>query len=59
MLVVSRKESQEIVLSNGTTFKILRIGRGRIHVGVAAPPGVSVDRGECLRHDERARGDVK
>jgi carbon storage regulator CsrA len=51
MLVLSRKTHQEIVLSNGTTFKVLGIERGRVQVGIAAAPGVHILRGECLRHE--------
>jgi carbon storage regulator len=59
MLVLSRKESQAVVLSNGTTFKVLGIERGSVRVGIAAPAGVLILRGECVEKDDRARSDTK
>ncbi len=59
MLVLSRKQSQAIVLSNGTTFKVLGIEGGRVQVGIAAPAGVRILRGECVENDDRARSDTK
>jgi carbon storage regulator CsrA len=47
MLVLSRKPEQAIVLSNGITFKVLRIERGRVQIGIAAPQGVRIMRAEC------------
>lgn len=47
MLVLSRKPQQTIVLSNGATFKVLGIERGRVQVGISAPAGVRILRGEC------------
>jgi carbon storage regulator CsrA len=58
MLVLSRKQSQEIVLSNGTTFKVLGIERGRVQVGIAAPAGVRILRAECLPNAEHSRADI-
>jgi len=46
MLVLSRKPSETIVLSNGAVFKVLSIERGRVRIGVAAPDGVRIQRGE-------------
>ncbi len=48
MLVLSRKPQQTIVLSNGATFKVLGITRGRVQVGVSAPADVRILRGECV-----------
>jgi carbon storage regulator CsrA len=47
MLVLSRKPLETIVLSNGAVFKVLGIERGRVRIGVAAPDGVRILRGEC------------
>ncbi len=46
MLVLSRKPFETIVLSNGAVFKVLGIERGRVRIGVAAPEGVRILRGE-------------
>ncbi len=42
MLVLSRKPQQAIVLSNGTTFKVLGIERGRVQIGISAPQGTRI-----------------
>ncbi len=56
MLVLTRKPQETIVLSSGTVFKVLGIERGRVRVGIAAPEGVRILRGECAAGQlERAR----
>lgn len=53
MLVLSRKPQQEILLSNGVTFKVLTIQRGTVRVGIAAPEGVRVVRAEAARPEQQ------
>ena len=49
MLVLTRKSGQDIVLDGGIRITILSVGRDRVRVGIAAPPGVRVDREEVRR----------
>jgi carbon storage regulator len=42
MLVLSRKPGQSIVIGGDIVVNIVEIGRGRVQVGVAAPPHVTV-----------------
>jgi len=52
MLVLTRKEGQRVVLSNGVTIEIKQI-RGRcIKIGVDAPKNVKILREEVLEKDK-------
>ncbi len=47
MLVLSRKEGQTIVLDGvGVTFSVERISGEQVKIGIEAPPGVTIRRGE-------------
>ena len=46
MLVLSRKVGQQIVVDDRVTLTITRISGSRVSVGILAPPGVKVRRGE-------------
>ncbi len=54
MLVLSRKPQEKIVFPNlGITLEIVRIAGGKVRVGIQAPDGVPILRGEiALRPDE-------
>lgn len=45
MLVLSRKTGQQIAIGGGISVTILGVRRGRVRIGVTAPPGVEVRRG--------------
>jgi carbon storage regulator len=62
MLVLSRKQGESIVIANDIVVNVVDIGRGRVQIGVSAPPHLSVHRQEihrrildANRHDRRAR----
>jgi carbon storage regulator len=46
MLVLSRRDGQEIVLGKDIVIKILSIDGGRVRIGIEAPLSVQVRRSE-------------
>jgi len=56
VLILSRKECQQICIGDGIVVTVVRIDGGRVKIGIEAPPGVSVDRKEVAQRkkDERA-----
>lgn len=56
MLILSRHDGESIVIGDtGVTLSILRVKprSGSVRVGIAAPPGVRVRRGETIAATER------
>ena len=49
MLVLSRKEGDTIHIGNGIVITVTQIKGNRVKIGIAAPPEVSVVRGEIKR----------
>ena len=52
MLVLSRRPGEELVIAGTIRLTILAANNGRVRIGIAAPPSVTVDRKEL--HDRRA-----
>ncbi|NLS97694.1 MAG: carbon storage regulator [Planctomycetaceae bacterium] len=48
VLVLSRKAGEEIVIGDKVRLVIYRIQGSRVRLGIAAPDGISVFRGELL-----------
>jgi len=48
MLVMSRRPGERIVIDNSIVVTILRTARGRVRLGIDAPPGVTIRRDELL-----------
>jgi carbon storage regulator len=46
MLVLSRRDGQEIVLGDDIVIKVLSIDGGRVRIGIEAPQSVQVRRSE-------------
>ncbi len=46
MLVLSRKENEELVIGDGIVVRIIGIAGGRVQVGIEAPRDVRIRRGE-------------
>ena len=46
MLVLTRKEGQQLVINSDIVVTVVSCGNGRVRLGVKAPQHVSVDRGE-------------
>lgn len=58
MLVLTRKPGERIVINGNITVEIVEIDRGKVRVGIIAPPDVPVHREEVeerIRAEERAR----
>jgi len=52
MLVLSRKQNEQIVIADRITVTVVEIRKGRVKLGVSAPPEVPVNRQEV---EQRAR----
>jgi carbon storage regulator CsrA len=46
MLVISRKLGEGIVIDGNIHIKVVKIGKGRIRLGLTAPPSVRIHRSE-------------
>jgi carbon storage regulator len=49
MLVLTRKVGESIVIEGGITVTVISIDRGKIRLGITAPPEVRVDREEVYQ----------
>ncbi len=48
MLVLSRKQSESIVIGENITIKVMRISGGRVRIAIDAPDDIRVSRAELL-----------
>ena len=48
MLVLSRKVGEKIVISGSIEVSIVSLDRGKVRIGISAPPEVSVHRKEVF-----------
>ncbi len=58
MLVLSRRQDEEIVIRDDIVVKIVRICGDRVRLGITAPPEVEVHRREVYEDIQR-RGGVR
>jgi carbon storage regulator len=59
MLVLSRKLGEQIVIPGcSITITVVEVKRGKVRLGIAAPPEVAVVREELVRRQEGRRGAV-
>ena len=56
MLVLSRKEGEQLVIGDNVVLTINRISGNRVAIGIEAPREVRVVRGELERHELAAGG---
>ena len=49
MLVLSRRKGESIVVAGEIEVRVVEIGRGRVHIGVVAPPHLTIHREEVHR----------
>ena len=49
MLVITRKVGESIVINDDIVVTVVQVQRGRVRVGVEAPPGVLILRDELQR----------
>jgi carbon storage regulator len=50
MLVLTRKEGEQILIGDRITVTVVRIQGGGVRIGVEAPPEVPVMRSELKQH---------
>lgn len=50
MLVLTRRQSESIIIANNIKITVVSVGPGRVKLGIEAPPDVRVDRQEI--HDK-------
>ena len=46
MLVLSRRDGEEIQIGSHVTVLVVKIGRGKVRIGIAAPKEIPVHRAE-------------
>jgi carbon storage regulator len=46
MLVLSRRDGEEIQIGNNVTVLVVKIGRGKVRLGIAAPAEIPIHRAE-------------
>ena len=46
MLVLSRKENEEVVIGNNVSIRILGVFGNRVRLGISAPDSIRIRRGE-------------
>jgi carbon storage regulator len=46
MLVLSRRNGEEIRVGDRVTILVVKIGRGKVRIGIEAPPEIAVHRAE-------------
>ena len=57
MLVLSRKESEQLLIGDNIVLTINRISGNRVAIGIEAPRDVRIIRGELNRHAISPGGD--
>lgn len=55
MLVLSRKTNEDIMIGDQVTIRLVKIGKGRARIGIDAPRGTKILRGELVA---RAQGET-
>jgi carbon storage regulator len=56
MLVLSRKEGEQLVIGDNIVLTVNRISGNRVAIGIEAPREVRIVRGELERHEVSAGG---
>ena len=55
MLVLSRRQSETIVIGDNIRVQVLEISGGRVRLAIEAPPSISVDREEIWERKQLER----
>lgn len=53
MLVLSRKEGEQLIIDDNIVITVTRLGGHRVSLGIEAPPDVHIIRGEIITHDRQ------
>ena len=56
MLVLSRKEGEQLLIGDNIVLTVNRISGNRVAIGIEAPREVRIVRGELERHEVSAAG---
>lgn len=56
MLVLSRKEGEQLLIGDNVVLTINRISGNRVAIGIEAPRDVRIVRGELQKHERVAGG---
>jgi carbon storage regulator len=56
MLVLTRKDGQDITIGQGIVVRVIQARDGRVKLGIAAPRDVEVHRGEVRARIDAAGG---
>jgi carbon storage regulator len=48
MLVLSRKEGERLVVGGNVIVTVVKLDRGRVKLGIEAPPEIGIQREEIL-----------
>jgi carbon storage regulator len=54
MLVLTRKQSQQIVIGRDIRITIVKLDRNQVRLGIDAPPGMTILREELTRRSDHA-----
>ena len=54
MLVLTRKPAEIIRIGNDIVIKVIKTGKGTVKIGIEAPGGVRVMRGELVAEEKPA-----
>ena len=57
MLVLTRKEEEELIINGNIIVKVLEINGKQVRFGIAAPADVTIDRMEI--HERKIKGKEK
>ena len=57
MLVLSRKEGEQLMIGDEVVLTINRISGNRVAIGIEAPRSIRIVRGELKRHEVAAAGE--
>ena len=56
MLVLTRKQTEELIIGNNVQIKILEVCGNRVRLGISAPNSVEICRAElCFRSPEKGK----
>jgi len=58
MLVLSRKQSQQIVIGRDIRITVVKVERNQVRLGIDAPQGVAVLREELVGRQRESKGQV-